>query len=82
MDDRELSALDLEVAGLRSLLQERRPADWAPDPRAESRIVRQTDRAERADRLFRWMSGWRAVAVVVVAVLAGIIGSEILFAGS
>ncbi|MEU4356209.1 hypothetical protein [Streptomyces virginiae] len=80
MDDRELPVLDLEVAGLRSLLRERRPADWAPDPLAESRIARQTARAERSDRLFRWMSGWRAGVVVVV--LTGIIGTLFLFAGS
>ncbi|MEU9165026.1 PH domain-containing protein [Streptomyces sp. NPDC048424] len=56
VNDDDLPVLDLEVAILRSLLRERRPADWAPDPRAEPHIARQTAREGRADRIFLWLS--------------------------
>ncbi|MGW7460615.1 PH domain-containing protein [Streptomyces sp. NPDC054797] len=82
VDDVDLPAVEHEVLVLQSLFRELRGADWAPDPRAESRIAQQTARVERS---YRWMSGWRvAVLGVVFAVvlLAGIIGYPILFYGS
>lgn len=85
VDDEELPALALEVAMLRSLLRERRPADWAPDLRAEPHIARQTAREDRTDRFFGWMTGWgRLVVIFALAVLfvAGIVVYETLFDGS
>ncbi|MFE6836448.1 PH domain-containing protein [Streptomyces sp. NPDC057705] len=85
VDDDDLPVLDLEVAVLRSLLRERRRADWAPDPRAEPRIARQMARERRMDRFFLWMTGWRGLVVIfasAVLLLAGIIVYENLFGGS
>lgn len=85
VDDEELPVLDLEVAVLRSLLRERRPADWAPDPRAEPYIARQTARTDRTDRFALWLTGWRGVVVAVALVVpvgTGFIGYHILFGGS
>ncbi|MFF4450613.1 hypothetical protein [Streptomyces sp. NPDC001502] len=80
--DGDLPVLDLEVAVLRSLLRERRRADWAPDPRAEPHIARQMAREGRTDRFILWMTGWRGVVVALVLVGAGFIGYHVLFGGS
>ncbi|MFJ3724169.1 PH domain-containing protein [Streptomyces sp. NPDC090045] len=69
VDDDELPVLDLEVAILRSLLRERRPAHWAPDPQAEPHIARQTAREGRVDRFFLWMT--TELMLVVGAVFVG-----------
>ncbi|MCX5406420.1 PH domain-containing protein [Streptomyces sp. NBC_00335] len=73
VDDVEQTAVGWEVVSLRSILAERRSADWVEDPRAEPRIARQAARWENA---YRWLSGWRmpvAGAVILLPVLAVIV---------
>ncbi|MFD5149071.1 PH domain-containing protein [Streptomyces sp. NPDC058401] len=66
LDDNEMTGVEQEVEGLRSLLTEHRRADWAPDPQAEPRIARQAA---------RWESGHRYAVVtgIVLVVLALIV---------
>ncbi|MEU7604820.1 PH domain-containing protein [Streptomyces sp. NPDC040724] len=85
VDDEDLPVLDIEVAVLRSLLRERRRADWAPDPRAEPHIAQQTAREDRTNRFFAWMTGWRGLVMLfplTVLLIAGIVVYENLFGGS
>ncbi|MFJ7271127.1 PH domain-containing protein [Streptomyces sp. NPDC099050] len=65
LDDNEMTGVEQEVEGLRSLLTERRRADWAPDPRAEPRIARQAARWEHMHQ--------KAVVVGLVLVVVAVI---------
>lgn len=72
VDDVEQTAVGWEVVSLRSILAERRRADWVEDSRAEPRIARQAARWENA---YRWVSGWRLFVVTAVIFLVVVVVS-------
>ncbi|MFE4637127.1 hypothetical protein ACFRJ1_27625 [Streptomyces sp. NPDC056773] len=78
VDDVEQTAVGWEAVSLRSILAERRRADWVADPRAELRIARQAARWENA---YRWLSGWRS-GVVTAVLLLGVLAVVFLSSGS